>query len=285
MNISVVIPVHNEEHALPLLLSSIHQHVPEAEIIVINDGSTDASAETARRAGARVITHPYRIGNGAAVKNGLRHAAGDMIVLMDGDGQHDPADIPAMLRLSQNYDMIVGARSRGSHANIFRLFANCIYNFLASYVTKFPIRDLTSGFRVVRKDTALRYLCLLPNTFSYPTTITLAFLRSGRSILYIPITARTRSGTSKIRLLHDGFNFLLIIIKITTLYSPLHIFLPLSCVLFILGLANYLYTYITNYRFTNMSALCIISALMIFLMGLISEQITQMRYDRIENGG
>ncbi len=285
MNVSIVIPVHNENQALPALISSIRHHVPDAEIIVIDDGSTDASADTARRSGVRVISHPYKIGNGAAVKTGMRSATGDTIVLMDGDGQHDPSDIPSMLRLAGSYDMIVGARSRRSHAGIFRLVANSIYNFLASYVTKFAIKDLTSGFRVVRRETALRYLCLLPNTFSYPTTITLAFLRSGRSIFYIPITALPRAGASKIRLLHDGFNFLLIIIKITTLYSPLHIFLPLSFVLFILGLTNYMYTYITDNRFTNMSALCIISALMIFLMGLISEQITQMRYDRIENGG
>jgi len=285
MNVSVVIPVHNEAPALQALISGIRQQVPDAEIVVVDDGSTDPSAETARQAGARVISHPYKIGNGAAIKTGMRHASGDTIVLMDGDGQHDPAEIPAMLAHAGQYDMIVGARSRSAHANIFRLLANTLYNFLASYVTKFQIKDLTSGFRVVSKETAMRYLWLLPNTFSYPTTITLAFLRSGRSIFYIPITARTRSGTSKIRLLHDGFNFLLIIIKITTLYSPLHIFMPLSFVLFILGLTNYMYTYITNNRFTNMSALCIISALMIFLMGLISEQITQMRYDRIENGG
>lgn len=285
MNVSVVIPVHNEAPALLALISGIRQHVPDAEIIVVNDGSTDSSAETARQAGASVISHPHKIGNGAAIKTGMRHASGDTIVLMDGDGQHDPSEIPAMLKHTGHYDMIVGARSRSAHANFFRLLANTLYNFLASYVTKFAIKDLTSGFRVVKKDTAMRYLCLLPNTFSYPTTITLAFLRSGRSIFYIPINVRARSGKSKIRLLHDGFNFLLIIIKITTLYSPLHIFLPLSFVLFILGLTNYIYTYITNNRFTNMSALCIISALIIFLMGLISEQITQMRYDRIENGG
>ncbi|MBM4309338.1 MAG: glycosyltransferase family 2 protein [Deltaproteobacteria bacterium] len=285
MNISVVIPVHNEEQALPALIMGLRQHVPDAEIIVVDDGSTDTSAATARRLGARVINHPYKIGNGAAVKTGMRHASGDTIVLMDGDGQHDPADIPRMLTLAGDYDMVVGARSRGSHANLFRLFANSIYNFLASYVTKFAIRDLTSGFRVLRKETALRYLCLLPNTFSYPTTITLAFLRSGRSIFYVPITAHPRIGTSKIRILHDGFVFLLIIIKITTLYSPLHIFLPVSALLFIMGLVNYIYWFITETRFTNMSAMCILSSLMIFMMGLISEQITQMRYDRIENGG
>lgn len=285
MNISVVIPVHNEALALPALISGIRKQVPDAEIIVVDDGSIDASAETARQAGARVISHPYKIGNGAAIKTGMRHASGDTIVLMDGDGQHDPAEIPAMLKHAGQYDMIVGARSRSAHANIFRLFANTLYNFLASYVTKFTIKDLTSGFRVVRQETAMRYLCLLPNTFSYPTTITLAFLRSGRSILYIPITVHPRIGTSKIRILHDGFRFLLIIIKITTLYSPLHVFLPVSAILFLMGAANYLYRFITENRFTNMSVMCILSALMIFLMGLISEQITQMRYDRIENGG
>jgi glycosyltransferase involved in cell wall biosynthesis len=285
MNISVVIPVHNEASALPGLISGIRQQVPDAEIVVVDDGSTDPSAETARQAGARVISHPYKIGNGAAIKTGMRHASGDTIVLMDGDGQHDPAEIPTMLEHAGQYDMIVGARSSSAHANIFRLLANTLYNFLASYVTKFQIKDLTSGFRVVKKETAMRYLCLLPNTFSYPTTITLAFLRSGRSIFYIPIAVHPRIGTSKIRILHDGFRFLLIIIKITTLYSPLHVFLPVSAILFLMGAANYLYWFITETRFTNMSVMCILSALMIFLMGLISEQITQMRYDRIENGG
>ena len=285
MNVSVVIPAHNEERALPALISGIREHVPDAEIIVVDDGSTDATAETARQASTLVITHPYKIGNGAAVKTGMRHATGDTIVFMDGDGQHDPADLPALLGQADNYDMVVGARSRSAHANILRLFANVLYNFLASYVTKFTIKDLTSGFRVVKKETAMRYLCLLPNTFSYPTTITLSFLRSGRSIFYVPITVHQRIGTSKIKVLHDGFRFLLIIIKITTLYSPLHVFLPLSSLFFLMGIANYIYTYFRSNSFTNMSAMCIISSLMIFLMGLISEQITQMRYDRIENGG
>jgi glycosyltransferase involved in cell wall biosynthesis len=285
MNLSIIIPAHNEQEALPALINSIRQHVSDAEIIVVDDGSTDETADRAQLAGAHVINHPYKIGNGAAVKTGMRHATGDTLVLMDGDGQHDPADIPAMLEHAEDYDMIVGSRSRSAHASILRLFANALYNFLASYVTKFTIKDLTSGFRVVKKETAMRYLCLLPNTFSYPTTITLALLRSGRSIKYIPITVHKRIGKSKIRILHDGFRFLLIIIKITTLFSPLHVFLPLSTLLFLLGIANYIYTYIQSNSFTNMSAMCLISSLMIFLMGLISEQITQMRYDRIENGG
>lgn len=285
MSISVVIPAHNEESVLPGLIHKIKEHLPHAEIIVVDDGSTDTSAEKARQAGANVISHPYKIGNGAAIKTGMRHADGETVVFMDGDGQHDPSDLPALLAHTDQYDMIVGARSRKAHANIFRLLANVLYNFLASYVTKFAIKDLTSGYRVVKKEIALRYLCLLPNTFSYPTTITLAFLRNGRSIHYLPINVHKRIGTSKIRLLHDGFRFLLIIIKITTLYSPLHIFLPTSALLFLLGSANYVYWFVTEGRFTNMSAMCMLSAIMIFLMGLISEQITQLRYDRIENGG
>jgi glycosyltransferase involved in cell wall biosynthesis len=285
MNLSIIIPAHNEQEALPALINGIRQQVPDAEIIVVDDGSTDETADRAQLAGAHVINHPYKIGNGAAVKTGMRHGTGDTLVLMDGDGQHDPADIPALLEHAEDYDMIVGARSRSAHASILRLFANALYNFLASYVTTFAVKDLTSGFRVIKRETAVRYLCLLPNTFSYPTTITLALLRSGRSIKYIPITVHKRIGKSKIRILHDGFRFLLIIIKITTLFSPLHVFLPLSTLLFLLGIANYIYTYIHSNSFTNMSAMCLISSLMIFLMGLISEQITQMRYDRIENGG
>lgn len=285
MIISVVIPAHNESTTIGAVITAVRSHVPDCEVLVVDDASTDDTAAVARNAGARVISHPYNIGNGAAVKTGIRMATGDKIVLMDGDGQHNPADIPKLLQAAQTHDMVVGARDPRTHASIFRRCANSFYNLLASYVTQIRIKDLTSGFRIMDRGVLLRYVYLLPNTFSYPTTITLAYLRSGRSICYIPVQARKRTGASKIRPLHDGVNFLLIIIKIATLFSPLLIFLPVSFLFFITGLFNYAYTFFISHRFTNMSALLIISSVVLFMMGLISEQITQLRYDRIENGG
>ena len=285
MKISVVIPAHDEGKSIGEVIQSIRDHIPGCEIIVVDDASTDDTSEIAKKAGAHVFSHPYNIGNGAAVKTGIRRATGEKIVLIDGDGQHNPSDIPKLLEASADYDMVVGARDPQTHANVFRRFANFTYNKLASYLTSINVKDLTSGFRVMDREIAIRYLCLLPNSFSYPTTITLSYLRSGRSICYVPITAMKRKGKSKIRAIHDGIRFLVIIIKISTLYSPLLIFLPVSLSFLVFGLTNYCYTYITQHRFTNMSALLFISAVILFMMGLISEQITQLRYDRIDNGG
>jgi len=283
MKTSIVIPAYREAGIIGPVIQSIFCLLPNAEIIIVDDGSDDDTAEVARRAGAVVYSHPYNIGNGAAVKTGIRKATGDLIVMLDGDGQHNPEDIPRLLEMAETHDMVVGARDSKSHANIFRKCANTLYNFLASYITKIQVKDLTSGFRVVHKKTAMRYLYLLPNSFSYPTTITLSYLHSGLSICYLPIQAAKRTGKSKIRPWRDGLQFLLIIIKITTLYSPLLIFLPTSFFFLLLGLFNYGYTYTLTHRFTNMSALLLISSVMIFMLGLISEQITQLRYDRVEN--
>lgn len=285
MDITVVLPAYNEASVIGTVIGAVKRVLPDAEILVVDDGSDDHTGSVAAAAGATVIRHPYNIGNGAAIKTGIRHAINEKIVLMDADGQHDPEDIPLLIEASKQYDMSVGARSGKSHANLFRRLANLVYNKLASYITNVKVKDLTSGFRVLDRLTALRYLYLLPNTFSYPTTITLSYLRSGRSVYYVPIHAKKRVGKSKIKVARDGFRFLLIMIKIATLYSPLLIFLPISFSFLVMGLSNYAYTYLTAGRFTNMSALFLISAVIIFMMGLISEQITQTRYDRIENGG
>lgn len=285
MKVSIVIPAYNESGSIGDVIQGVREHIPGAEVIVIDDASTDDTADVAKKAGALVFTHPYNMGNGAAVKTGIRKATGDKIVLIDGDGQHNPADIPRLLAAAGDHDMVVGARDPRTHANLFRRCANAVYNLMATYITRVRVQDLTSGFRVIDRKVVLNHLCLLPNTFSYPATVTLSFLRSGRSVCYLPVHAGKRTGQSKIRIIHDGAQFLLIIIKISTLFSPLLVFLPISFLFFILGLCNYLYTYITQNRFTNMSALCLITAAIIFMMGLISEQITQLRYDRIDNGG
>ena len=282
MKISVVIPAYNEVGGIEETIRSIQEQLEEAEVLVIDDGSTDGTAQAAREAGAYVWSHPYNIGNGAAIKTGIRLASGERIILMDGDGQHDPVNIPRLLQSATGYDMVVGARDPKSQTHLLRRLANRFYNVLARYATKFPIQDLTSGFRVVDRDTVIQYLYLLPNSFSYPTTITLAYLRSGRTVLYVPFQAKKRMGKSKIKLLRDGSRFLLILIKITTLFSPMRIFLPVSLLFLLGGLTNYAQTYTTSGRFTNMSALLFITSVIVFMMGLVSEQITQLRYDRVE---
>lgn len=283
--ISIVIPVFNEAAGLAELIAKIHPlKLAQSEIIVVDDGSSDGSADIAQSAGANVVRHPYNIGNGAAVKSGIRAAQGRLIVLMDGDGQHKPEDIPKLLADAGKYHMVVGARAKGSMLRFHRNAANSVYNLLASYVTKFKVQDLTSGFRVLSKRDALRFIDLLPNTFSYPTTLTLAFLRSGLTVKYVSIQTLYRSGQSKISLVTDGIRFFLIIAKIATLFSPFRVFLPVSILFFLAGMANYAYTYYTEHRFTNMSALMFTAAVIVFMLGLISEQIALLRMERQQSG-
>ncbi|MGH7887777.1 MAG: glycosyltransferase family 2 protein [Candidatus Binatia bacterium] len=285
IELSIVIPVFNEAPNLAELIGKIRLlPLPSAEIIVVDDGSTDGSAAVALSAAANVVRHPYNIGNGAAVKSGMRAAKGKWILLMDGDGQHKPEDIPKLLAEAANYHMVVGARGKGSKLRFHRYVANSVYNLLASYVTQFKVQDLTSGFRLLSRRDALRFIDLLPNTFSYPTTLTLAFLRSGLTVKYVPIQSLYRAGQSKISLITDGIRFLLIITKIATLFSPFRVFLPVSLFFFLAGMANYAYTYFTEYRFTNMSVFALTTAVIIFMLGLISEQIALLRMERQQSG-
>jgi glycosyltransferase involved in cell wall biosynthesis len=281
-SVTILVPAYNEEQTIASAIIKIKELYPDFEVLVVDDGSTDNTMEEAINAGATVWPHPYNIGNGAAIKTGLRCATKEWVLMMDGDGQHKPEDIAKLLEERGQYDMVVGAREKGSLTFWHRDIANKIYNYFASYVTKFPVEDLTSGFRLVKKDVARKYLYLLPNQFSYPTTLTMAYLRSGRTVKYVPIQTLSRKGKSKIKLLRDGTRFLIIIIKIATLFSPLRVFLPISMSLLILGIIRYIYTYIVAATFTNMSALLFSSALIIFMMGVVSEQISQMRYDREE---
>jgi glycosyltransferase involved in cell wall biosynthesis len=282
-SVSVIIPVFNEAESVAEIIKEITGLYPEFEVIVINDGSTDETGARAKEAGALVYSHPYNIGNGAAIKSGIRIASGDILVFMDGDGQHDPKDLAAMLEFFPDYDMVVGARPGGQQASLWRAAGNMVYNGFASYVAKFPIQDLTSGFRAIKAEIARSFLYLLPNTYSYPTTMTLGVLRSGRSVKYIPIHSRKRSkGKSKVKPFRDGVRFFMIITKICALYSPLRVFLPVSLLMFLLGLCYYTFTFIMWQRFTNMSALLFTTSILIFMLGLISEQIAQMRFERSE---
>jgi glycosyltransferase involved in cell wall biosynthesis len=280
--VTVLIPAYNEEQSIGNTVRHIKELYPDFEVLVIDDGSTDKTMQVAMDAGANVWPHPYNIGNGAAIKSGLRVAKGEWVVMMDADSQHNPEDIARLLEHKDQYDMVIGARTNKSETAWHRDLANYFYNKFATYVTKFQIDDLTSGFRLVRKNTAGQYIYLLPNTFSYPTTLTMSYLRSGRSIKYLPIEVKKRVGKSKIKLVEDGIRFFLIISKIATLFSPFRIFLPLSILLFFTGLSYYCFTFVTQGRFTNMSALLITTSIIVFMIGLVSEQISQMRYDKVE---
>lgn len=281
LKITVIIPAFNEAAIIGGLVSKIRKKHPEYRVIVINDGSRDDTEQKALSAGAEVFNHPYNIGNGAAIKSGIRIAEGDIFVFMDGDGQHDPDDIEKLIKHIPTFDMVVGARSFQENSTIGRALGNQAYNWLASYVAKFNIQDLTSGFRVVKAEVARNFLYMLPNTYSYPTTLTLGVLRGGWSVKYESIHMKNRqTGKSNINTFKDGVRFFMIITKICTLYSPMRVFLPVSMAMFLIGFFYYIYTFITLTRFTNMSALLFTTSIVIFMMGLVSEQICQMRSER-----
>ena len=281
MKLSIIIPACNEAAALLNTLPLLLEKYPAAEIIIVNDGSSDDTARVCRDFSVTVIDHAYQKGNGAAIKTGARAATGDIYVFMDADGQHRPEEIHKLLdKINDNYDMAVGARDFNAQASLARGLANGFYNWLAGKVTGHRIADLTSGFRAVKSDRFREFINILPNGFSYPTTITIAFFRAGYSVGFTPVRVASRKGKSHIRLLQDGVKFLLIIFRVAVLYSPLKIFFPVSVALFSSGLGYYLYTYLSQGRFTNMGILLFLSSVFIFLIGLIAEQITFLIYSQ-----
>lgn len=276
---NIVIPAKNEAVPLGQLLRKLKSLYPQVGIIVVNDGSTDTTADICIENGVTLINHPYSMGNGAAIKSGARAAQAATIVFMDADGQHRPEDIQRLLhKMDEGYDMVVGARGNDTQASIFRSLANRTYNRLASVMTGYRIEDLTSGFRAVRTRHFRKFLYLLPNGFSYPTTSTMAFFRSGLPVAYVPIQADQREGKSNIRLFRDGTRFFVIIVKVGALFSPMRLFLPISGLLFSLGLGYYAYTLLTQHRFTNMSALLFTTSVIVFLIGVLSEQVSALHY-------
>ncbi len=282
MHVSVILPAKNEAEGLRQTLPTLRACLPEAEVIVVDDGSTDDTAAVATSHGVRVLSSPYSMGNGAAIKRGTRAACGEILVFMDADGQHDPQLIQLLLdKLDAGFDMAVGARDSTGQANAGRGAANAFYNRLASWMTGHRIADLTSGFRAVRADRFREFVHLLPNGFSYPTTSTMAFFRSAYPVAYVSISVARRVGTgSHIRPLRDGVRFLLIIFKIATLYSPLKLFAPAAAMFFFTALGYYVWTFTTQHRLTNMSMLLFSASVIIFLIGLVSEQITSLTYTR-----
>ena len=284
VRVSIIIPAYNEEENIGALLERLKGVADDDwEIIVINDCSDDRTPDICLEKGVKVVSHPYRIGNGASIKTGMRSAMGEILVMMDGDGQHKPEDITRLLEGIEKYDMVVGARSWESQSGWSRGLANKVYNFFASYVANRTIPDLTSGFRAVRRKVAKRFIYMLPNSFSYPSTLTLAFIKSGHSVHHIPIETEKREGESKIRPIKDGVRFILIITRIATIFSPFRVFLPISLILFVVGVTYYLYWFVVARRFTNMALLLILMSVIVFLLGLVSEQISQLRFERTED--
>lgn len=279
MKVSIIIPAKNEADSLRTLLPKVKEVCPEAEVVLVDDGSTDGTGEVAKGLGAKVVNHNYSMGNGAAIKSGARNASGEVFLFMDADAQHNPSDIKRLLQgIEDGYEMVVGARSSSSQASMLRRFGNGVYNRLASWMTGHKVLDLTSGFRAVHADKFKEFIPLLPNGFSYPSTITMAFFRSAYTVLYIPIEAGKRQGKSHLSPFREGYRFLLVIFKIATLFSPLRVFVPASFTFFLTATGFYLYTYISNDRFTNMGALLFVTSSLLFFIGLVSEQITNLMY-------
>ncbi len=277
--VSVVVPAYNEGDVIADVVAALSAGGPWHEIIVVDDGSKDATAARAAAAGATVVSHPYNKGNGAAVKSGIRRATGEFVLIVDGDGQHRPEDARRLVSRLGEFDLVIGARASTTQATHARKAGNALLNRLASYLTGRPIPDLTSGFRAARREYLREFLHLLPNGFSTPTTTTLAFIKAGYNVAFEPTDARTRVGASKIRLARDGAKFLIIILKIVTLFSPLRVFLPLSLASFALGTGYAIWTIATQRHVTNSSVLLIMLAVIVFLVGLVSEQIAALRFE------
>ncbi len=285
--VSIIVPAFNEEDIIGDIIQRISDTLTKTEysfeVIVIDDGSTDETWIQAEEAGANMIRHPYNIGLGAAIKTGIRNAQGEIILILDADGQHSPEDIPRLLEKIDPYDLVVGARTKESDSAVHRDFANTVYNLLASYVSGQRIEDLTSGFRAIKASTARGFIYLLPNRFSCSSTLTLATLRSGRSVAYVPIISPKRVGKSKIRLLRDGFRFLLIILRIATFYSPLKIFIPLSALMFLTGFGYGLFkVLVLDLPYGSTSAMLMTISVVVFMVGLVSEQVALLRFERSE---
>ncbi len=276
---SVIVPAFNEGAAIASVVAALKAGASWHEVIVVDDGSTDDTGDRARASGAIVVRHPYNKGNGAAVKSGVRRATGANVLIVDGDGQHRPGDAERLVSRLGEYDLVIGARSSATQATSARRVGNAALNWLASYLTEREIPDLTSGFRAARRECLVEFLHLLPNGFSTPTTTTLAFLKAGYSVAFEPIEAERRVGSSKIKFARDGAKFFLILLKIITIFSPLRVFVPVSAVTFLTGFLYAVWTIWTQSHVTNSSVLLIMLAVVIFLVGLVSEQISALRFE------
>ena len=273
----MVIPAFNEASAIAAVVDAIKSAASWHEVIVVDDGSTDATSALARGAGAMVVTHPYNKGNGAAVKSGIRRATGEYVLIVDGDGQHQAGDALRLIERLGEYDLVIGARASSTQATLARRAGNSALNWFASYLTGTEIRDLTSGFRAARREHLMEFLHLLPNGFSTPTTTTLAFIKAGYNVVFEPTEARPRMGASKIKLARDGPKFFVIILKIVSIFSPLRVFLPIAAAAFLLGVSYGVWNVAVHSRIPNGAVLLILFSVVVFLVGLVSEQISALR--------
>ncbi|HEY8550154.1 MAG TPA: glycosyltransferase family 2 protein [Vicinamibacterales bacterium] len=274
---SVVIPAFNEGPVVGEVVAALRQAADWHEIIVVDDGSSDGTGEHAAAAGATVVRHPYNKGNGASVKTGIRRASGEYVLILDGDGQHKPEDAARLVSYLGEYDLVVGARDPATQASGARRIGNTVLNWTASYLSGRTIPDLTTSFRAARREYLLEHLYLLPNGFSSPTTITLSFIKAGYNVLFEPVAARQRTGHSKVKLARDGVKFFLILLRVITIFSPLRIFLPISAAAFMLGILYGLWTALVHGRIPNGAVLLLMFSVMVFLVGLVSEQISALR--------
>jgi len=277
--VTIVVPAFNEAGSIADVVTAMLAAAPWHEVLVIDDGSSDGTGEAAQRAGARVVRHPYNKGNGAAIKTAIRASTTEWIAIIDGDGQHPSEDARRLVSRCGDFDLVIGARDPRTQATAGRRLGNAVLNWLASYLTERPIPDLTSGFRVARRDYLLEFIHMLPNGFSTPTTTTLAFVKAGYNVAFEPIGARQRVGTSKIRLASDGAKFLLILLKIITIFSPLRIFAPVSALAFLVGAIYGVWNFVYHERIPNGAVLALMFSIMVLLVGLVSEQITTLRFE------
>ena len=281
-SVTIVIAAFNEGMTIGGVVERTRAVCPDAEILVVDDASSDDTADQAEAAGARVIRRPYNLGQGAGIKTGVRAATGDVVVLLDGDGQHDPADIPRLLEPIGAYDLVIGQRDRAGQQNTVRWLGNSALNRLGSYLVGIQMRDLTSGFRAMRRNVMLDVLHLLPNQYSWSTTSALAFAKAGFHVCFEPIVVRRReTGKSSQKLMRNGIRFLLIMLRVSTLFSPLRIFFPMFVLLQLLALVGYIWSVAAGSPKLHLppsTVMFFLGGLLVFAFGLISEQIAHLRF-------
>jgi|YNPBryBLVA2012_1023415.scaffolds.fasta_scaffold11809_2 glycosyltransferase involved in cell wall biosynthesis len=287
-SVSVVIPAFNEAHNIGAVVQRVRAALPDAEILVVDDASQDGTAAAALAAGARVERHPTNRGNGAAVKTGIRHASGEVVLLMDADGQMDPRYIPDLLGgIAAGYDMVVGARTRETQGDtLARRLGNRALDALGAYLVEAEVRDLTSGYRAMRREVIMEFLHLLPNRYSYPTTSTLSLLKAGYCVGFVSIEGQRRQGgRSSQKLLKNGVRFGLIILRIISLFAPLRVYFPIALGMFFLSLLAYIASVAVNgvwLKIPNATAALFVGGIIVFMFGLLAEQIAALRFQRRE---
>ena len=276
---SIIIPLFNEENSIIRVISNLDNYLkPKGynyEIIVVNDASSDKSGELVKNAnGIKLINQPYNKGYGAAIKTGVRNAQYDWVLFFDSDGQHKPEDIEKFLAGTDNFDMVVGERVN-YQGSIIRKIGKKFLKIVANYLTQQDIPDLNCGLRLVKKEYFLRFIHLLPNSFSLTTTITLAFFREGLNIKYIPINVAVREGKSSLKI-KDGLKTFLGILRTIIFFSPLRVFFPASLI-FLIGTLVSLGFNLKQMNLSDTTVLLFVSSLLIFFFGLIADQLAAIR--------